>query len=121
MQRLPEQTKQNARRLRNSMTDAEQKLWQQLRQRQIHGLKFRRQHPCGKFILDFACLEIKLAIEVDGGQHTEAALYDEQRSQWLKQQGWVVLRFWNNQVLGELDEVMAVIYQQCTPPSQPSP
>ncbi len=117
MQRLPVKTKRNARHLRSNMTDAEQSLWQRLRQRQIHGLKFRRQHPCGYFILDFACIEIKLAIEVDGGQHADAAFYDEERSHWLKQQGWTVLRFWNNQVLDELDAVMEEIFRQCIPPS----
>lgn len=111
MKKATKHTINNARYLRSHMTDAEQKLWQQLRRRQIGGLKFRRQHPCGSYILDFACLPIKLAVEVDGGQHMEALHADNQRTIWLKLNGWTVLRFWNHEVLQECEAVLAVINQ----------
>ncbi len=79
--------------LRNNMSDAEQALWHLLRCRQISGLKFRRQHPFGDYILDFVCLENRLVIEVDGGQHGEQAGYDENRTQKLQAAGFRVLRF----------------------------
>jgi very-short-patch-repair endonuclease len=124
MLRIPAHTKTFARQLRSEMTVAESHLWQQLRSRQIHGLKFRRQHPVGKYILDFACIEAKLAIEVDGGQHNEMQIYDDQRTAWLEAQGWKVLRFWNNEVLqnneGVLEKVLNVLTvdkSDVTPPS----
>jgi len=102
------------------MTDAEQKLWQHLRMRQVRGLAFRRQHPCGPFILDFACLQLKLAIELDGGQHNENIQKDAERSSYLQKNGWSVLRFWNNEVLQEMDAVLTEIAQHCNPhPSLP--
>ncbi len=88
--------------LRNNMSDAEQALWHLLRCRQISGLKFRRQHRFGDYILDFVCLENKLVIEVDGGQHEQQAWYDENRTQKLQAAGFRVLRFWNNEVLKEI-------------------
>jgi very-short-patch-repair endonuclease len=87
------------------MTDAEQALWRMLRGRQIADLKFRRQHPFGDYILDFVCLEIKLVIEVDGGQHSEQTDYDEVRTHRLQKAGFHVLRFWNNEVLREIEAV----------------
>lgn len=113
MNRISPTIKSYARQLRSEMTDAEQKLWQHLRMRQIAGLKFRRQHPCGPFILDFACLQIKLAIEVDGGQHNENKQKDIERTLYLQKNGWTVLRFWNNEVLQEIDAVLMVIHQSC--------
>jgi very-short-patch-repair endonuclease len=110
MPRLATHTKQNARQLRYDMTDAEQLLWRHLRLRQLLGLKFRRQHPVGSYILDFACLSIKLAIELDGGQHADASVQDAKRSLILQQNGWQVLRFWNHQVLESLDDVLASIF-----------
>ncbi|MFA6040303.1 MAG: endonuclease domain-containing protein [Methylophilus sp.] len=110
MPRLATHTKQNARQLRHDMTDAEQLLWRHLRMRQLLGLKFRRQHPVGSYILDFACLSIKLAIELDGGQHADASAQDAKRSLILQQNGWQVLRFWNHQVLESLDDVLALIF-----------
>ena len=88
-----------ARRLRRDMTDAERKLWSLLRQRP-EGLKFRRQHPIGRYVADFACPEIGLIIELDGGQHNLPAhnLRDQNRTEWLESHGWHVLRFWNPQV-----------------------
>lgn len=92
---------QNARALRQSATTAEQLLWRHLRNRQLVGAKFRRQHPLGSYILDFVCLEHGLVVEVDGGQHADlqAQGYDQQRTVWLQQQGLRVLRFWNHEVV----------------------
>ncbi|HIJ95122.1 MAG TPA: endonuclease domain-containing protein [Desulfuromonadales bacterium] len=111
------------RNLRSSMTDAEQKLWQSLRGRQMAGHKFRRQHPFDDYILDFVCLDAKLIIEVDGSQHSENADYDNERTQHLQKAGFRVLRFWNNEVLNELESVTEVIWRelQNPSPSQPPP
>lgn len=89
----------NARQLRKNPTDAERRLWRQLKQRQIGNVKFRRQQPIGPFIVDFVCFERRLIIEVDGGQHAEHVSYDQHRTRWLETQGYRVLRFWNNDVL----------------------
>lgn len=108
---------QNARALRQSPTTAEQLLWHHLRNRQLAGAKFRRQHPLGPYILDFVCLEHGLVVEVDGGQHADpqAQAYDQQRSAWLQQQGLQVLRFWNHDVLQQTHEVLAQLLQALTP------
>jgi len=105
------------------MTFAEQKLWQALRGRQIEGCRFRRQHPIGPYIADFACLDKSLVIELDGGQHQERMEYDERRTAFLESLGWKVLRFWNNEVMSNLDGVLASVAEVLTaaPPSQPSP
>jgi len=96
--------------LRKNMSDAEQAMWHFLRGRQISGLKFRRQHPFADYILDFVCPEIKLVIEVDGGQHELQAKYDENRTQQLQAAGFRVLRFWNNEVLKEKESVKEKIW-----------
>ena len=98
-----------ARHLRKNMTDAERILWRNLKALNL-PLKIRRQHPVTPYIVDFACIGKKLIIELDGGQHMQNQSYDERRTQYLQQQGWQVLRFWNNQVLHELDSVLAEIY-----------
>lgn len=98
-----------ARQLRKHMTDAESQLWRHLRRRNIEGFKFRRQHPLGPFVADFACLEARLIVEIDGGQHGERESYDGRREAWLRQQGYRVLRFWNNEVLCETESVLEVI------------
>lgn len=106
------------------MTDAEQALWRILRGRQISGLKFRRQHPFGDFILDFVCLEYRLVIEVDGGQHTEQTEYDQIRTRILQKAGFQVLRFWNNEVLREIEAVKEKIWltvQELQPHPLPDP
>jgi very-short-patch-repair endonuclease len=95
--------------LRTNMTNAEQALWKVLRGRQFANHKFRRQHPFGDYILDFVCLSNKLVIEVDGGQHCSLAEYDEFRTKQLQTAGFHVLRFWNNEVLGELEAVKGKI------------
>jgi adenine-specific DNA-methyltransferase len=109
--RLPEDIRAWAREMRSRITDAEALLWMLLRDRRIAGAKFRRQHPVERYILDYYCVEKKLAIELDGGQHGEAVDYDQQRDNWLSLRGIRVLRFWNNQMLTETEAVMEVIYQ----------
>jgi very-short-patch-repair endonuclease len=96
------------RELRSRMTDAENRLWRRLRGRQVEGFKFRRQHPFLDFILDFACLEGRLIVEVDGGQHLDSAA-DRLRDLRLQEAGFRVLRFWNNQVLQETEAVVEII------------
>jgi very-short-patch-repair endonuclease len=98
------------RRLRNDMTDAEKALWRVLRVRQLSGIKFRRQHPYDNYILDFVSLEIKLVIEIDGGQHGEQTLYDAIRTSELQTAGFQVLRFWNNEVLQDIEAVKEKIW-----------
>jgi len=101
---------QNARRLRKDMTDAERALWRLLRQRQINGLRFRRQVPIDHYIVDFACLEARLVIEVDGGQHSESQT-DKMRDAYLRSQGFRVLRLWNNDVLSNREGVYRIIIE----------
>jgi very-short-patch-repair endonuclease len=106
------------------MTDAEKALWRVLRGRQVSGLKFRRQYPFGDYILDFVCLENKLIIEVDGGQHGERAEYDEIRTSNLQRAGFRVLRFWNTEVLHEMEGVKERIWravQKYRPHPLPNP
>jgi very-short-patch-repair endonuclease len=95
-----------ARQLRRFQTDTEKRLWQVLRNRQLAGHKFRRQYPIGPYIVDFVCWEQRLVVELDGGQHMEQQAYDERRSVYLNQQGFHVVRFWNNDVLNNLDGVV---------------
>lgn len=93
----------NARALRTNMTEAERAIWRYLRAEQM-GVKFRRQAPIGRYIVDFACFSHKLVIEIDGGQHADSAS-DGERDAFLVSQGFKVLRFWNNEVLQQLDGV----------------
>jgi very-short-patch-repair endonuclease len=95
------------------MTDAERVLWRELRSRQLAGYKFRRQQPLGRFIVDFVCFEKRLVIELDGGQHAEAAQasYDAERTAWLEKEGFHVLRFWDHDVFKNLDAVKGAIAQ----------
>jgi very-short-patch-repair endonuclease len=92
--------------LRRSMTRAERVLWGFLRDGQLHGWQFRRQHLFGNYILDFVCIEARLVIEVDGGQHAEQSEADAMRTIFLNEAGFQVIRFWNNQVLGETEAVL---------------
>ncbi|MBI4229134.1 MAG: endonuclease domain-containing protein [Deltaproteobacteria bacterium] len=98
-----------ARELRKNPTEAERKLWKHLCLRQLGGYKFRRQHSLGPYIVDFVCLEKRLIVEVDGGQHSEQVAYDAERGEWLEAQGFRVLRFWNQEVLKEIEVVKEVI------------
>ncbi len=100
-----------ARSLRSQSTDAEQILWANLRRRQLEGFYFRRQHPLLDYIVDFVCMEAKVIIELDGGQHQQQAGYDARRDARIAAVGFTVLRFWNNQVIEELPAVLEVIVQ----------
>jgi adenine-specific DNA methylase/very-short-patch-repair endonuclease len=113
---LSDELLQACRDLRKNSTDAEQLLWNLLRDRYLHGVKFRRQHPIGRFILDFYCHEFKLAIELDGGGHNEQQQrqYDEQRTKALEGEGIKVLRFWNHDVLLRTETVLEVIWNSIT-------
>jgi len=115
--------KDRARELRKNPTDAERALWKHLRLRQAGGHKFRRQQIIGQYIVDFVCFERRLIIKVDGGQHSEESAYDRERDKWLAEQGFHVLRFWNNQVLKEMETVREVIEKALTnnPPPVSSP
>jgi very-short-patch-repair endonuclease len=108
---LPDYRKRmrNARRLRGDSTDAERALWRRLRDRRLEGRKFRRQVPMGRYIVDFFCLEAKLIVEVDGGQHDWERAKDEVRTQYLESLGFRVIRFWNNDVLGNITGVLEQI------------
>ena len=101
--------KRFAKKLRKNMTDAERLLWRHLRNRELGGYKFRRQRPIGPYIVDFVCLEKKLVVEVDGGQHAGQVELDSKRSDYLKEKGYRVLRFWNNEVLQATESVLTVI------------
>jgi very-short-patch-repair endonuclease len=107
-----------AKSLRKNQTEAEQALWRHVRSKGLSGLKFRRQQPIGVYIVDFVCLEKKLIIEVDGGQHANSE-EDRRRDAWLQSEGYAVLRFWNNEVLGNMEGVMEVIWRRCGAPSPP--
>jgi very-short-patch-repair endonuclease len=111
LSRLRERAGVRARELRKDQTDAEALLWSRLRNRQLSGLKFRRQRPVADYIADFACLEIGLVIELDGGQHVEQAGYDARREDVMRSEGFQTVRFWNHQVLNETDAVMEKIRQ----------
>jgi very-short-patch-repair endonuclease len=102
-----------ANRLRINQTDAEKLLWFALRNRQIDKLKFRRQVPLGPYIADFVCLENKLIVELDGGQHADAVKYDEARTRWLEGDGFHVIRFWNNDVLSNREGVLMRLMEKC--------
>ena len=100
-----------AKHLRKQSTDVERLLWSHLRAGRFEGLKFRRQHPIGQYIVDFVCLETKLIIELDGGQHSfpEDVLKDKQRDAWFEQEGYAVVRFWDNEVLINTSGVLEVL------------
>ena len=98
-----------AKNLRQNMSEAETRLWHHLRAGRLNGYKFRRQQPMGNYIVDFVCVTPKLIIEADGGQHAEQAEYDQARSLYLSGLGFTVLRFWNDEILRQTDEVLAEI------------
>ena len=102
--------KSRARSLRRNSTDAEIILWQHLRDRRLLGCKFRRQVPIGKYIVDFLCEDPPISIELDGGQHMEQERYDQTRTNWLQANGFLVLRFWNNDIAENLEGVLESLF-----------
>ena len=104
---------ERARELRQPQTAAEQKLWSALRNRQLGGFKFRRQHPIDRFIVDFYCHECALVVEVDGDSHVSQIEYDEARTEWLNDRGYNVVRFTNLEVQRQLPAVLEAIWQEC--------
>ena len=110
-----------AKQLRRNLTDAERLLWRHLRAKQLHGLKFRRQEQIGPYIVDFICYERGIIIEADGGQHALEIEKDEERSQWLNSQGYMVLRLWNNDVLTNIEGVLETIIMQCNQAGEAPP
>jgi very-short-patch-repair endonuclease len=111
----------NAKSLRSNQTEAEKQLWYNLRAGRFLDLKFKRQKPIGTYIVDFVCLEQKMIIELDGGQHSTQLEYDTKRTEFFESQGYRVLRFWNNQVLQEMVGVLEVIRTQITLSPTPLP
>jgi len=105
---MPDKITLLARNLRKTPTRAENLLWRHLRLKQVEGFKFRRQAPVENYIADFVCFEKRLIIEVDGGQHADS-VRDKNRDLWFKENGFKVLRFWNNDVLGNTEGVLEVI------------
>src|SRR5580693_269023 len=108
-----------ARAMRGAPTDSELRLWRLLRDRRLNGIKFRRQVPVGPYIVDFLCVGAKLIVEADGSQHAES-VRDNVRDGYLANQGWKVLRFWNNEVLQNREGVLDTIYAHTKPSSGPS-
>jgi very-short-patch-repair endonuclease len=104
-------THTNARALRAGMTDSERKLWSRLRMEQL-GVKFRRQHPLGRYIADFACLAPKLIVELDGSQHADHTAYDARRDAYFREHGFAVLRFATDEPFKNIDGVLTVIAEQ---------
>ena len=100
---------QRARELRQCQTDAELRLWQVVRARRLGDFKFKRQVTIGPFVADFACKSLRLVVELDGSQHAGQAPYDEARTRYIEASGYRVLRFWNNEVLGNIEGVIGVI------------
>src|SRR5712664_4828444 len=101
-----------ARTLRRNMTEAERRVWQILRSHQMKGYKFRRQVPIGRYIADFVCHEVRLIVEIDGGQHEPSSPQEAERSGFLQSEGYRILRFWNNEVLENLDGVHQTITKE---------
>jgi very-short-patch-repair endonuclease len=101
-----------ARELRLSQTEVEKRLWYRIRGRQLETCKFRRQAVIGRYIVDFACFERQLVIELDGGQHASKIEDDSKRTAWLNSQGYTVLRFWNNDITENVDGVLERIVEE---------
>ena len=118
---MPVNLTQKAKTLRRESTDAERALWRHLKTKQLEGLKFRRQEQIGHFIVDFVCYEKRLIIEADGGQHALEREKDEERTLWLNAQGFKVLRFWNHEILTNIEGVLEAVRADLFPSPQPSP
>lgn len=112
-----------AKTLRKNNTDVERLLWEHLKARQLEGVKFRRQQPIGRYIVDFVSFEKNIVIEIDGGQHSVGKDRDEERDNWLGVQGFKVFRFWNNEMIQNIEGVLEVIRDHCLfhPPLNPLP
>ncbi len=110
----------NAKRMRGAMTDGERRLWFRLRRNRL-GAKFRRQHPLGSFIADFACLDPKLVIEIDGSQHAQQTTHDTMRDEFFRRRGFVVLRFHANETLSNTEGVLEVIHDALRTFARPLP
>jgi very-short-patch-repair endonuclease len=109
--------KQRRRELRHNQSDAERALWAKVRDKQVFGMKFFRQYSIGPYILDFYCPTVKLALELDGGQHnySDEREHDAARSEYLKAQGIDVMRFWNNEVLFDIESILSKLALKVTP------
>ncbi len=106
-----------ARELRKNSTIQEKRLWNLLKNRQFHNLKFKRQHPIGKYIVDFICKEAKIIVEIDGGQHNEPEniISDTERTKYLEGLGYKVIRFWNNEIYENIDGVIIKLEEGINP------
>jgi very-short-patch-repair endonuclease len=111
-----------ARELRKNMTSTERFVWFRIRRQQLGGYKFRRQHPLGPYIVDFVCLERRLVLELDGGQHAEQVEYDQRRTEWLQERGYRVFRVWNFEAVEDWDSIAEGIWRvlQEEPPASAS-
>jgi very-short-patch-repair endonuclease len=114
-------THDRARALRKAQTDAEARLWAHLRAGRLEGLKFRRQFPIGSFLTDFCCREKRLIVEVDGGHHAARRDADSRREEALCTRGYRILRFWNNEVLGNIEGAIERIRENCAHVGRPHP
>jgi very-short-patch-repair endonuclease len=114
-----------ARRLRRNQTDAERAIWFRLRDRRLGGWKFRRQFPIDRFVVDFFCADARLIVEVDGGQHAVQAEADAQRTRILEAMGYLVLRYWNNDVMknidGVIEDISTTLERHRSEPPHPNP
>ena len=115
---------ERARQLRANPTEVEKRLWMRIRKRQLLGHRFRRQVPLGRYVVDFACIESSLVVEVDGGQHDWLEKQDAKRTLWLEAHGWRVVRFWNNDVIENIEgvlEELALKLSECVDIPHPDP
>ena len=112
-------TNPHARTLRRNATDVEQRFWLAVRDRRLAGRKFRRQASVGPYVVDFLCVDARLIVELDGGQHGGEP--DRHRTAWLENEGWRVLRFWNNDVLENFEGVLSIVAAALSEASPPSP
>ncbi|QSV47229.1 endonuclease domain-containing protein [Geobacter benzoatilyticus] len=103
-----------AKELRRNSTDAERLLWSYLKAKRLNGLKFRRQEQIGRFIADFVCYEKGVIVEADGGQHAQEKEKDAERTDWLNSQGFTVLRFWNHEIMTNINGVLEIIRTHCS-------
>ncbi len=109
---------EHAKILREELTPAESKLWAYLRGNKLNGVYFRRQHAIGQYVPDFCAIKAKLIIELDGSQHIDQDKYDEERTKYLEKKGYKILRFWNSQVMNDIDGVIREIVAALEPKSQ---